>query len=185
MLIFCRRATLLSDNFYTICGANTSRLIDGILKIYYTIFNAISATLKFGSPNNLISIGRMLFITTSISIYCFDIWNLVWNYSIASSLVFQSLSFLRSYNIFLPITCYSFYCFEFWPKIGGNIKLDYLLRLFYYLSWFLTDFKFKEYCNSLPELTPNIDSALRRAALSAFYFVRSILLCEIFSCNSF
>lgn len=155
--MFCLKATLLSEILSTIWGTNSYKLIDGILKIYYNIFKEISATLKFTSPSNLIKRGTIFFIMISKSISSFEIWNFVCNYSIASSLIFQSLSFLRSYSIFLPRICYNFYCLTFcWRLVmGGNKTLDYLLKLS--LSGFLIDRRFNEYCNYFPAFTPAID----------------------------
>jgi hypothetical protein len=105
LLIFWRSATLLSDSFYTIWGTICYKFKLGILSIYLIIFKATKATLKFPSPNNLINSGTRFFIIKSNSNSSLLSWNLVCSYSIAYSLTFQSLSFLRSSTSFLPTVC--------------------------------------------------------------------------------
>ena len=178
LLMFCRRATLLSVNFYTTWGTNTSKFIFGILNISYKTFNAISATLKFASPKSFMRMGSKFFMTTSSSNSDLFIWNFVWSSSIASNLTFQSLSFFKSYSIFFPIICSSFSCLVFCEKLemGGKRTLDSLRKLFSSLSW-RTDRRLREYCSYFPEFTPVIDSTLRiELRSSPLSFDLSVLL---------
>lgn len=163
LLMFWRRATLLSANFYTIWGTINSMLTFGTWRISYKIFKAIKATLKLESPSILIKVGTKYFINISLSNYYLDIWNFICNYYTAYKRAFQSRSFLRSSINFLPTIC-SIFSWR-WDAtvlialIGGSIKLVPSRFKLSSRSGFLTYRKFKEYCNYLCWCTPIEDSA--------------------------